>query len=233
MDAGHDVEWEDTLRWEESWSGSQLQQVPCRQSRTTVVSRSQHDNNAFSRRRTAHFHTGPLGILLLFLISLVSPVAGALVKFQNCLEKTIIDSNPLQLQFVPLNTSVVYDTTSTLHTLNVTVYGNVSGLTTDEAYPAPDDPQWSNPNDTLGKIIDLSQSNNKYTTLFTKLNVLSFTPYDNASRFCTSVTQGQCPLGPVFYANAYVDGHRLSSRSLIANVEQERFIGAASLFHST
>ncbi|KAJ9209765.1 hypothetical protein DTO166G4_8617 [Paecilomyces variotii] len=204
MDVGHDVKWEDTSRWGQLWSISQPQEVPYRRSSITAeCSRFHRDDNAFPRRRTARYHSGSLGIiLLLFLISLVSPVAGAFVNFENCLEKVIIDSNPLQLQFVPLNASVVYDPSDTLHTLNVTVYGNVSGLATDEAYPAPDDPQWSNPNDTLGKIIDLSKSNNKYTTLFTKLNVLSFTPYDNASRFCTSVTQGQCPLGPVFYANA-------------------------------
>jgi DNA-binding transcriptional regulator PaaX len=133
---------------------------------------------------------------------MVSPAAAAYLNFQNCLSKTIIDSNPLQLQFVPLNATVTFNPSDTLHTLNVTVYGNVSGLATDVTYPAPDDPQWTNPNDTVGKIIDLSKSNNKYTTLFTNLNVLSFTPYQNPSRFCTSVTQGECPLAPVFYANA-------------------------------
>jgi hypothetical protein len=35
------------------------------------------------------------------------------------------------------------------------------------------------------------------------VDVVSFTPYSNASGFCDAVTQGgPCPLGPVFYANA-------------------------------
>jgi hypothetical protein len=35
------------------------------------------------------------------------------------------------------------------------------------------------------------------------VDVVSFSPYNDASRFCDAVTQGgPCPLGPVFYANA-------------------------------
>ena len=48
----------------------------------------------------------------------------------------------------------------------------------------------SNPNDTVGKIVDLSQSNNKYTTMFAKVNVLTYTPYQAASRFCNSTVHG-------------------------------------------
>lgn len=201
------MRWEDTLCSGESLSICQWQPSPGPRSRIAacVSTQSRYDDDALSRRRTAewrHYRGGPFGILLLLLISMVSPAAAAYLNFQNCLSKTIIDSNPLQLQFVPLNATVTFNPSDTLHTLNVTVYGNVSGLATDVTYPAPDDPQWTNPNDTVGKIIDLSKSNNKYTTLFTNLNVLSFTPYQNPSRFCTSVTQGECPLAPVFYANA-------------------------------
>lgn len=158
------------------------------------------------RRRRYRFWLFDRSMFLLFvvlLLSLVSPTHAALVNFKNCLPKTISDSNPLQLQFVPLDVNVTFDLENTLHALNVTVYGNVSG-TADRSpsYPPPNDPQWADANNTVGKIIDLSISNNKYTTLLTSIQMLSWTPYSNAERFCASVGQGTCPLGPVFYANA-------------------------------
>ncbi|THC90610.1 hypothetical protein EYZ11_009925 [Aspergillus tanneri] len=127
----------------------------------------------------------------------------ALLDFDNCLGKSIIESNPRQLQFVPLDVSVVFDLDSPLRDLNVTVYGNVSG-TADRrsSYPSPDDPQWANLNETVGKITDLDTTNNKYSTLLTSVNVVSFSPYNDPSRFCDSVTQGACPLGPVFNVNS-------------------------------
>uniref|UniRef100_A0A093VKN4 Putative membrane protein n=1 Tax=Talaromyces marneffei PM1 TaxID=1077442 RepID=A0A093VKN4_TALMA len=42
---------------------------------------------------------------------------------------------------------------------------------------------------------------NTYTTLFTTLDVLTFTPYEHPTEFCQNVTQGTCPLGPVFNVN--------------------------------
>lgn len=164
------------------------------------------------RRRWRGFSTrydgGLFFILLLLLISILSPADAAFINFDNCLEDNIIHSN--QLQFVPMFLYVNYTLSAGPNPLNITVYGNVTGLASQEPYPPPDSPQWSNPNDTVGKITDLSEPNNRYSTLFTSLNVLSFRPYYNASRFCLSVTQGECPLGPVFYANAYVCCHHHS-----------------------
>ncbi|PKY00518.1 hypothetical protein P168DRAFT_243748 [Aspergillus campestris IBT 28561] len=140
--------------------------------------------------------------MLVVLLVVVSPVDAVLVDFQNCLSQSVIQSSPLQLQFIPLDVSVTFDPQSSLHPLNVTVYGNVSG-TADRrlTYPLPDDPQWINPNETVGKITDLDTSNNKFSTLLTSVDVVSFSPYRDASRFCDSV-QGDCPLVPAFYANA-------------------------------
>ncbi|KIW40627.1 uncharacterized protein PV06_07808 [Exophiala oligosperma] len=139
----------------------------------------------------------------LFLLLWISVVEAAYVEFHNCLDKNIINSQPRLLQFDPLNVSAVFNTTSGRHHLNVTVYGNVTGKATDQPYPAPDDPSWKNPNDTFGKIPDVSESNNKYTTLFTRFNLLSYTPWnDEPRRFCTAVTQDDCPLAPAFYANS-------------------------------
>lgn len=131
-------------------------------------------------------------------------VQAAFINFENCLEETITQSDPLQLQFIPFFLSVRYDLSPGPNPLTMTVYGNVSGLDSFVPYPPPDSPDWTNPNVTTGKIQDIYKSNNtyKYSTLFTKINVLTFTPYDNPSRFCDSVTQGDCPLGPVFYKNS-------------------------------
>lgn len=140
---------------------------------------------------------------MLLLVILVSPAYAALVNFDNCLPASTIASNPQKLQFVPLDVSVKFDLTNSLHNLNITVYGNVSG-TADQSssYPSPDDPQWTNPNATVGKIVDLNTANNKYSTLITTVDVVSFSPYSGPTRFCDSIIQGECPLGPVFYSNA-------------------------------
>ncbi|EXJ87336.1 hypothetical protein A1O3_04295 [Capronia epimyces CBS 606.96] len=141
--------------------------------------------------------------ITLVLTLLLTSAHGAYVEFQNCLDRSIITSNPRLLQFVPFNVSAVFDTSSPRHNLNITVYGNVSGKATDEPYPPPDDPSWTNPNDTFGKIPDLSETNNKYTTLFTEFNFLSYTPWNaEPMRFCESVVEGTCPLAPAFFANS-------------------------------
>ena len=141
-------------------------------------------------------------IALLCLVSFASPAAAVLLDFENCLSKTILESDPLQLQFVPTNVSVKFNLTNPLHPLVVTVYGNVSGTVSRTAnYPAPDSSVWTNPNWTDGKIEDVSSTNNLYSTLLTDLNVLSFTPYHHPSRFRDALTQGTLPLGPVFDYN--------------------------------
>ncbi|PYI32866.1 hypothetical protein BP00DRAFT_144881 [Aspergillus indologenus CBS 114.80] len=141
-------------------------------------------------------------IVLVLLMSCVSPTFAALLNFDNCLNAAVIQSNPKQLQFVPLDVSVAFDLHDSLNPLNITVYGNVSGTANGETYPSPDSPDWSNPNDTVGKIVDYDAASNKLSTLLSEINVLSWNPYNHASKFCDSVTQGDCPLGPVFYTNA-------------------------------
>ncbi|KAL1982949.1 hypothetical protein VTN96DRAFT_636 [Rasamsonia emersonii] len=195
MDAGSDTRWEDRPR--RCVGQSALAQFKA--DRHGIGSSSSTVPGSRRRRRWRGFST-MYSIVLLLLITLLSPADAAFINFDNCLEDNIIHSD--LLQFVPLFFSVNYTASAGPNPLNITVYGNVTGLASQGPYPPPDSPQWSNPNDTVGKITDLSESNNRYSTLFTSLNVLSFRPYYNASRFCLSVTQGECPLGPVFYANA-------------------------------
>jgi hypothetical protein len=162
-----------------------------------------HITQGRSWRDTSKRRWGSLWwIALVCLATLASPAAAVVLDFDNCLSKNILESVPLQLQFVPTNVSVEFNLTDPLHPLNVTVYGNVSGTVSRTAdYPAPDSSDWTNPNWTDGKIEDISTSNNKYSTIFTELNVLSFTPFNNASRFRDLVTQGTFPLAPVFNYN--------------------------------
>lgn len=140
--------------------------------------------------------------LVCLVLSWISPAAAVLLDFENCLDKAVLDSDPLRLQYVPLDVAVRSNLSDPLRPLNVTIYGNVSGTIDGSSdYPSMYDPSWNNTNSTTGKIVNLSTSNNIYTTLLTTFNVLSFTPWSTPSQFCNSVIQGECPLGPVFYYN--------------------------------
>jgi hypothetical protein len=136
------------------------------------------------------------------MILFTRPAGAAFINFENCLDPNIVNSEPLQLQFMPLYFWAVFNSSAPSQNLNVTVYGNVSGIATREPLPGPNDPQWRNPNETKGKIVDISPANNKYSTLFAKFSVLSYTPYQAPpQRFCNASIHGECPLGPAFYAN--------------------------------
>lgn len=124
---------------------------------------------------------------------------GVFLDFENCLSPNRINSNPKQLQFEPLHYWANFNSTFASHNLNSTVYGNVTGQLTQGPYPPPDDPQWSNPNETFGKIVNVDEEANKFTTLFARLNVLSYTPWsDKGSEFCRSTVNTKCPVGPAF-----------------------------------
>jgi hypothetical protein len=125
--------------------------------------------------------------------ALSSQVSAVFINFDNCLDQNIRNSNPLHLQFIPLFVDARFNTTDPSHNLNLTIYGNVSGQATQGTYPPPDSPLWSDPSDPFGKIVDLSPSNNRYSTLFQRYQV----------RFCNSTVNDSCPLAPSFSANPY------------------------------
>ena len=140
---------------------------------------------------------------LVALLARPSQVSAAFINFDNCLDQNIRNSNPLHLQFIPLFVDARFNTSAKSHNLNLTIYGNVSGQATQGDYPPPGDPLWSNPNDTFGKIVDVSPSNNRYSTLFQRYQVLTFDAYEaEPSRFCNSTLNDSCPLIPSFFANA-------------------------------
>ena len=127
------------------------------------------------------------------------------INFDNCLGPSIIDSEPPGLlQYVPLYVWAVFNTSADSYNLNVTAYGNVLGTSTQGPYPNETDPQWTNPNDTFGKIPDVygSGPDALYTTFTTQFNVLDYTPYaPDAERFCNTSSLRACPIAPVFNFN--------------------------------
>lgn len=143
-------------------------------------------------------------LLVFLLLSFFTSFTQAVfINFENCLDPGIVQSDPLQLQFIPLYFSARFNRTAPSHNLNITIYGNVSGQATVGTYPPPDDKSWSDPKITFGKIVDVSPSNNKYATLFSTFKVLTYTPYAApASQFCLSTVNTSCPIAPAFSANA-------------------------------
>ena len=139
-------------------------------------------------------------ILLSLLAILCGPAGAAFVPFENCLSSSIQDSqNPRILQFEPFRFWAACERSGSAHNLNATTYGNVTGVAINESYPSWNDPSWLDPNVTLGKIVNLSSTNNKYSTLFATFNVLSYIQYEAPrSRFCDSVIGQSCPLIPAF-----------------------------------
>lgn len=68
--------------------------------------------------------------------------------------------------------------------------------------------------------MNISPTNNKYTTLFDTFEVLTYTAYsDTGSQFCQSVINGSCPLAPSFSSlgGNYSDPYSLSTFSVAHN----------------
>lgn len=128
-------------------------------------------------------------MLLLSLVLFLSPVSAVYVNFDNCLSDNTQTGGILQ--FDPRLVSAVFDQT---FNLNVTVWGNVTGSITTGT------PDYSNPNSTYGKIVDNPDPTgaNLETTLFRKVQFLSYEPWSDSISFCDALLQGECPLGPTF-----------------------------------
>ncbi|KAL9093054.1 MAG: hypothetical protein Q9165_004192 [Trypethelium subeluteriae] len=143
---------------------------------------------------------------LLCISAVVAPCTNAaLISFQNCLDPDIVNYSPLQLQWIPYFFDASYIHNGTSYNFNLTTYGNVSGQATQGPYPPPDSPDWADPNKTFGKMVNVSATNNKITTFYTKIDVLQYDAWDNlpGEIFCDSIVQGRCPLGPSFNGSPY------------------------------
>lgn len=119
-----------------------------------------------------------IGLIQLLLI-IVNPSSAALINVENCLSPDVINDNTL-LQFIPMFANAVFNATTTSHDLNVTVYGNITG---------------GSSNNQNSSIPDLGKDN-IFTTLLASMNVLGYSLYPaQPEPFCNS-TNKPCPLGP-------------------------------------
>lgn len=149
--------------------------------------------------------------LFLLIASLwVIPTSAVHVNFQNCLSESVINNTPLQLQLVPLVMNAVFNTTDPMHNLNVTVWTNVTGSTVALPrllLPPANDSYWENNQTMNGGKIEADpfpdSTSPLLTTLFNKVNVLTYTPYNPklGDSFCQVLVNGSCPLGPNFKDN--------------------------------
>lgn len=171
---------------------------------------------------------GGVHMVLLLLLSLqlcLHCARAAFISFENCLDQAIIDSKPKQLQFIPFFLDAKFNTSDPGKRLNITIYGNVTGQAVVGNYPPPSDPSWTDPNSTFGKIVNVSQSNDKFTTLFEKYQFLTYDASDApASEFCYSTINDTCPVGPSFNGNAY-DPYSLSAFTVAQNLNSSYAFG--------
>lgn len=159
-----------------------------------------------SRARTATLRPPSRSIILTFLLALTllsAPAAAVqLAAFDNCLPNTYRDRDPPPLQWVPLYVDAVFDTESKSHALTVTTWGNITGSYDTVELPAADSPEWSNIDYTHGKIQQEPEPNmasRRATTLVSKINVLTYEPYNTKVDFCKDgLINGTCPLPPIF-----------------------------------
>ena len=158
----------------------------------------QHRRSSRSNR-SAFIH---LGLLISIFASLCQLSTCHKIPFRNCLSEDIVGSqDPKRLQFEPLFFDAVFNSTSRSHRLNITVLGNIAGVGRIVPYPGSTDPQWGDPNKTVGKIPDSAGDfgNEKYTTFTTEFNVLDYTLWNpDATRFCNTSALTPCPWAPVF-----------------------------------
>lgn len=155
------------------------------------------------------FRLRPLSSLsLLLLLLLFLPAASAVsVAFENCLSDNYRNNkDPVLLQWVPLLVEASFDTKNETHGLTVTMFGNVTGSLSSTALPAWNSSLWQNDSYTDGKILEKPEPdspNPKLTTLHSKVDVLTYEPFVKDTDFCnTSLTNAECPLGPVFNTTA-------------------------------
>lgn len=148
-----------------------------------------------------------------------APAAAVRIPFTNCLDDSYRFNDPLPLQWEPLYVDAVFDSRGDRHNLQVLVWGNVSGSVSDTTLPPPNDPYWQDDAETEGKIIQSPEpgsKNAKATTLFRKVDVLTFEPWSEAVDFCLhGLANASCPLGPVFASDSSAaDPHALPSFNL-------------------
>ncbi|KAI4591957.1 hypothetical protein KJ359_012032 [Pestalotiopsis sp. 9143b] len=131
-------------------------------------------------------------------------VSAVQVSFDNCLSDDYVwtshlsDPNSTQLQWVPEFVDATFDHDDDIHTLVITVWGNVTGRVGSSDIPAWNSADWDDPTLGLNGKIQNKPNAANLTTLHNKIDVATFTPYLSNENFCDNINNGSCPLGPVF-----------------------------------
>jgi hypothetical protein len=141
-------------------------------------------------------------ILPLLACVFLQPVIAAKVAYENCLPDSYRLNDPKLLQWEPYEVHAWFNTEDPSHTLQVTLWGNVTGTYNNVTLPPPNSTDWTNPNKTDGKILGEPEPDSpkpKLTTLHKKVEFLTYEPWSDDVEFCNgSLTNASCPLGPVF-----------------------------------
>ena len=164
---------------------------------------ARRDSSRMSRLRQA-FSSIPTTILLRILCFayLLTPSQAVRIPFSNCLPDSYRFNDPTPLQFNPVFADAKFDTQNRRHTLQLVLWGNVTGSYNQGTLPGPKDPYWTNNNETNGKIVaepDPQSDHPKLTTLKKEVDVLTYRAYSDLVDFCDGgLKNGSCPISPVF-----------------------------------
>ncbi|KAF4510649.1 hypothetical protein G6O67_002524 [Ophiocordyceps sinensis] len=141
-------------------------------------------------------------VVALIVVLAASPAAAVRVPVTNCLSDSYQSNTRALLQWQPLHAEAKFDTKNDSHNLQLIVWGNVTGSQNRDTLPPPKAPYWTDPKQTNGKIIETSDPDaekKKATTLFRRVNVLTYEPWHEPVNFCKNgLVNGSCPLVPVF-----------------------------------
>lgn len=157
--------------------------------------------SAESPRTTNRFSILPaklsltLAVVLSVLLMAV-PAAATRIQYDNCLDESYFTSN--KLQWVPMAASASIVSTSNGSTLTYQVWGNVTGWQNGNPPDHFPENYWRNVSETNGKIADAD----KKATVYSRLDTLSYRPYNQGFAFCDILVNGSCPQGPVFNTSA-------------------------------
>ena len=161
---------------------------------------------SFRWLKTSKFSVGMFAYLLTICL-LAVPASAVLLKFDNCLSNEYVNKKPELLQFVPKFLNAVFSSDPE-HNLNITVWGNVQGTGPEKliVLPPVEDKYWSsNQSNFGGKIVNQPDEDYNFaTTLFNKVNVLTYQPWQENDNFCERMLNQPCPVAPVFKSNPYV-----------------------------
>lgn len=154
---------------------------------------------------TSWRHTLSLLTLAVLVLSLFMPTSAVFIDFENCLPDSQIKGNTLQFRPLYVDAKFIKGEGS-LHNLSVVAYGNVTGQNYQTPLPpASDTDYWANPNQTNGKILNLSTPGTytgspKITVFDVHYALLTYDPFESPPlAFCNNTLSGtSCPVGPVF-----------------------------------